>query len=87
MAAMKSRISRIERQFSETRKGPVEFAVIYVGAPDAAEREQRAVSEYHARYGCLDGLRIIHTRVPEPKPLPEAFKLKSGKPCTRIGEE
>ena len=71
---MSTRIGKVEAQLSKTRKGPVEFAVINVNAPEADERLKKAKEEYMTKYGCLSGLRIIHTRVPEPKPVPSGFK-------------
>ena len=74
MSTLKTRIGKVEAQLSETRNGPLEFAVINVDAPDADERLKRAMRQYKARYGGLSGLRVIRTHVPEPMPLPAAFK-------------
>jgi len=70
----KHAIVKVEEHLNANQKGPVQFAVIYVGAPDADERLCKSRQEYRAEYGCLDGLRVIRTHVPEPMPLPAAFK-------------
>ena len=74
MASVRRRIGKVEEHLRVNQKAPIEYKVIFSGAADAAEREQRAVSEYHARYGCLDGLRIVRTNVPPPLPVPSGFK-------------
>jgi hypothetical protein len=72
--AVKSRIDRIEGKLRDNQKAPIEYAVVNVNVPEADERLKKAKEEYMTKYGCLSGLRIIRTRVPEPKPLPAAFK-------------
>ena len=74
MAALSTRIGKVEAALNDTRKCPVRFAVINVDAPDADERAHQAIREYEAKYGCLDGLRIVRNHVPEPLQVPSGFK-------------
>ena len=79
MATLKARLTKVEAQLSENRKARIEFAVICVDEPNAEERTHQAKQEYKTKYGSLSGLTIVHTRHPQPKPLPEAFKLQHRK--------
>jgi hypothetical protein len=72
----KKRLERIEKQ-AIIERAPVEMAVIYIDAPDAQDKVQQARDEYLKKYGCLDGFRIITTHVPEPAPIPLAFRNKA----------
>ena len=38
------------------------------------EREARVKEEYLAEHGTMAGLQIIRTRIPEPAPLPKAYR-------------
>ena len=74
MAALSTRIGKVEAALNDTRKCPVRFAVINVDAPDADERLKRAKREYKNKFGSLSGLRVIRNHVPEPLPVPSGFK-------------
>lgn len=74
-----SRISRIEKQLGANEKAPVKIACICNLDPKALEKRNRAAEEYFLKYGCYDGLIIVHSNIPEPRPLPKAFKPKNGK--------
>ena len=81
-----NRIKKIEKEFKK-QNAPVEILCVSSLDPDGLEKQKRAAEVYFSKYGCHDGLIFVHNNIPEPRPVPEGFKLKIGKPCSRIGEE
>lgn len=73
MNKFEKRLGEIEKKMNN-KTAPVRFAMIYTDGPDAKHKEQEAIDDYLYKYGCLDGLKIMHTHMPGPDPLPEKFK-------------
>ena len=69
-----SRISRIEKQLGSIEKAPVKIVCICNLDPKALEKRNRAAEEYFLKYGCYDGLIIVRSNIPEPRPVPEGFQ-------------
>ena len=74
MSRLKGRVTKLEKKVSGHRKMPITIKVIYLGDDNWPEHVTLVKEKYFAEHGTLDGLMIVKTWIPEPLPLPAAFR-------------
>lgn len=74
MNRLKSRITKLEKNISGPGNMPITMKVAYIGDNKGDSRIKKIKNEYFEEHGTMDGLVVVHSLVPEPLPLPEAFK-------------
>jgi hypothetical protein len=74
MTRLHGRLAKLEKKICNSRKMPIVIKLIYLGNEDWPEHEARVKKEYLAEHGTMAGLQIIRTWIPEPAPLPAAFR-------------
>lgn len=74
MIRLKGRVAKLEKEVSGHKKMPTTIKVIYLGDDNWPERMALVKEKYLAEHGTLDGLLIVKSWIPEPLPLPAAFR-------------
>lgn len=69
--SLKNRVVKIEQRMGKPGKAPIKIVCIFTGDPEAEQKKQKTIREYHRKYGSLENLTIVRTHCPDPLPLPE----------------
>ena len=74
MRSLKSRVTKLERTINNQKNMPITIEPVFLGNADWREKENLIKEKYFTENGTLNGLKIVRHWIPNPDPLPSAFR-------------